>query len=313
MSSHPQLLGSISHQSIQIIAKPPHITIGKPATAALHKLIRPTRNRSWPVLVQPPVNMTPPRNRIQPVKNFRLHLPVIPRQVIVQEPHHTRLLRIMTARLNAGPQFIAPSSSLRRGIPPVPQRIHHHPARPLHQLHQRIHIHTRAPCQHIHIPAHTRQRTTTATVRIVVRCQPHCPQLCAHFTPHGTIISAETPTTNQRQHMLTFNDYQNATTATAIYPGAGTGTINALAYVGLGLGEAGEVQGKLKKVIRDNNSIVTDEHRHNIAAELGDVLWYVARTAAELDQLLAHINTPTPQQRPITITPAPDTSAERGR
>jgi len=88
---------------------------------------------------------------------------------------------------------------------------------------------------------------------------------------------------------MDFNDYQDATEATAIYPGAGEGTLAALAYVGLGLGEAGEIQGKLKKVIRDDAGEVTEDRRAAIIEELGDLLWYVARTAAELNTSLNYV------------------------
>jgi len=82
---------------------------------------------------------------------------------------------------------------------------------------------------------------------------------------------------------MQFDEYQSNTEATAIYPGAGTGSILALAYVGLGLGEAGEIQGKIKKILRDDNSEVTEEKRKELAKELGDLLWYVARACAELE------------------------------
>lgn len=52
--------------------------------------------------------------------------------------------------------------------------------------------------------------------------------------------------------------------------------IVALSYDGLGLGEAGEVQGKVKKIIRDNGGVITPEATEEIKKELGDVLWYVA-------------------------------------
>lgn len=82
--------------------------------------------------------------------------------------------------------------------------------------------------------------------------------------------------------MYSFNDYQDETAATAIYPDAGSGNELALAYVALGLGgEAGEVQGKIKKVIRDDGGIVSDEKREQIIDEAGDVLWYLARIATE--------------------------------
>lgn len=86
---------------------------------------------------------------------------------------------------------------------------------------------------------------------------------------------------------MQFSDYQRQTAATAIYPGQGT--ITGILYTGLGLGEAGEVQGKLKKVLRDSNGVVTDEARAAIAKELGDLLWYVSQTASELDLDLGEV------------------------
>ena len=86
---------------------------------------------------------------------------------------------------------------------------------------------------------------------------------------------------------MQMNEYQTQATATAIYPGKGTAL--GLAYVGLGLGEAGEVQGKIKKILRDNGGEITQETRVAIAKELGDVLWYVAMVAEELDFGLQHI------------------------
>lgn len=49
-----------------------------------------------------------------------------------------------------------------------------------------------------------------------------------------------------------------------------------IAYDGLGLGEAGEIQGKIKKIIRDEGGRITHEHVTEIKKELGDILWYVA-------------------------------------
>jgi NTP pyrophosphatase (non-canonical NTP hydrolase) len=86
-----------------------------------------------------------------------------------------------------------------------------------------------------------------------------------------------------------FAEYQAAIADTAIYPDHGMGSPAALAYVGLGLGEAGEVQGKIKKILRDDDGIITDEKRLEIAKELGDLLWYVARTAEELGYELGGI------------------------
>lgn len=88
---------------------------------------------------------------------------------------------------------------------------------------------------------------------------------------------------------LSFNDYQAGTAHTAIYPEAGTGSLLALSYVSLGLGETGEIQGKVKKIIRDSNGIVNDEKRREIGKEIGDVLWYLARLAEELDYPLGYL------------------------
>lgn len=92
---------------------------------------------------------------------------------------------------------------------------------------------------------------------------------------------------------MQMSTYQTQAATTAIYPQAGTGSALALAYVGLGLGEAGEVQGKIKKILRDDNGILEDAKRIAIAKELGDVLWYVARAASEIDmplEVIAEMN-----------------------
>jgi NTP pyrophosphatase (non-canonical NTP hydrolase) len=81
---------------------------------------------------------------------------------------------------------------------------------------------------------------------------------------------------------MNFDYYQTKVAETAIYPDSGTGSMLALAYVGLGLGEAGEVQGKIKKILRDQGGVIDDGNRVQIMKELGDLLWYVARAASEL-------------------------------
>jgi NTP pyrophosphatase (non-canonical NTP hydrolase) len=79
---------------------------------------------------------------------------------------------------------------------------------------------------------------------------------------------------------MDFNSYQRRASHTAIYP---TDGLNGLLYTSLGLvSEAGEVAGKVKKILRDNNSVMTDERKEQLIDELGDVLWYCAMIANEL-------------------------------
>ncbi len=78
--------------------------------------------------------------------------------------------------------------------------------------------------------------------------------------------------------LITANEYQEKCKATAIYPKK-----DAIAYLSLGLvSEAGEVAGKVKKNIRDGTE-------SNVAFEIGDVLWYCAMLANELDVNLGKI------------------------
>ncbi|PIR73753.1 MAG: hypothetical protein COU40_00775 [Candidatus Moranbacteria bacterium CG10_big_fil_rev_8_21_14_0_10_35_21] len=79
---------------------------------------------------------------------------------------------------------------------------------------------------------------------------------------------------------MEFKEYQEKSRKTAVYPNIGDNFV----YPTLGLsGEAGEVAEKIKKVIRDKGGVVDDETRELIKKELGDVLWYVAQIASELN------------------------------
>ena len=56
-----------------------------------------------------------------------------------------------------------------------------------------------------------------------------------------------------------------------------------LTYPALGLtSEAGEVAGKLKKIMRDHDGHIDEALRNDLNAELGDVLWYVVCCADDL-------------------------------
>ena len=85
---------------------------------------------------------------------------------------------------------------------------------------------------------------------------------------------------------MTFEEYQAKARQTAIYPNKDNNFI----YPTLGLvGEAGEVAEKMKKVLRDNDGIITEEKREEITKELGDVLWYIANLSKELNVSLEDV------------------------
>lgn len=84
---------------------------------------------------------------------------------------------------------------------------------------------------------------------------------------------------------MNLSEYQHKASATAIYPEAGTGSPNELAYLSLGLGgETGEVLEKTKKLIRDGTF-----DRQAVAKELGDVLWYLSQLTNAIGYNLEHI------------------------
>ena len=76
------------------------------------------------------------------------------------------------------------------------------------------------------------------------------------------------------------DDYQRAALRTARDKGAP----DEFMHLVLGLvGEVGEIAEKVKKLIRDNGSDLGQLDRDDMAAELGDVLWYAAVLANFLD------------------------------
>ena len=85
---------------------------------------------------------------------------------------------------------------------------------------------------------------------------------------------------------MDFGDYQKLSRKTAIYPQKGKNFI----YPTLDLAdEAGEVAEKIKKVLRDNQGIIDQPRKEEIAKELGDVLWYLAQIATELGLSLEEV------------------------
>jgi NTP pyrophosphatase (non-canonical NTP hydrolase) len=82
---------------------------------------------------------------------------------------------------------------------------------------------------------------------------------------------------------LSFDTYQTTAAETAVYQNAGEGDSPAINYCAIGLGnEAGEVLGKWKKFLRDDDGVLADFRREQILDEVGDVLWYAANLCSEL-------------------------------
>lgn len=103
---------------------------------------------------------------------------------------------------------------------------------------------------------------------------------------------------------MNIDDYQRLAGETAIYPGRG-GTLGAI-YNALALGEAGEIQGKVSKLIRDDSIIdtvkgtlavepdyylgdISDHKRAELKKELGDLLWHMSMLAHDLGYSMSEI------------------------
>lgn len=79
---------------------------------------------------------------------------------------------------------------------------------------------------------------------------------------------------------MDFKEYQRKAVDFAIYPAT-----HKVLYPTLGLcGEAGEVAEKVKKQVRDGVF-----NRHEVAKELGDVLWYMANICNDIGYNLDEI------------------------
>ena len=88
------------------------------------------------------------------------------------------------------------------------------------------------------------------------------------------MITADDINAWKDMYEMTFGDYQIEARKTAIYPDE-----HKIVYPALGLaGEAGEVANKVKKMLRDNNF-----KREDVAAEVGDCLWYIAALCRDLN------------------------------
>lgn len=89
---------------------------------------------------------------------------------------------------------------------------------------------------------------------------------------------------------MEMNRYQVLTGVTAIYERPSLeacGQMGPLLYTILGLnGEAGELANKVKKILRDNKGVITEDLRVELRKEIGDCLWYISELAAQLGTTL---------------------------
>lgn len=86
---------------------------------------------------------------------------------------------------------------------------------------------------------------------------------------------------------MEFKKYQKKALTTAFHPKK-----YKVIYPALGLGnESGEVMGKIKKWLRgdDGQGRMSKERKESLKEELGDVLWYLAILAHDLDLSLEDI------------------------
>ena len=80
-------------------------------------------------------------------------------------------------------------------------------------------------------------------------------------------------------------EYQDKALSTAIYKGQ-----YSIIYPTLGIsGESGEIAEKIKKVLRDKDSVFSDETKLEIAKEICDVLWYCNALSRDLGFTLEQV------------------------
>lgn len=104
------------------------------------------------------------------------------------------------------------------------------------------------------------------------------------FRPHNYEIICKLEDCNESNMLM--NEYQTEAmkTATDIEPQW------SIIYPAIGLNEeAGEVVGKIKRVIREHRGKYTDIMRKEIALEIGDCLWNLAVLASNLGFKLSEI------------------------
>lgn len=82
---------------------------------------------------------------------------------------------------------------------------------------------------------------------------------------------------------MNFDDFQETSASTAHWRDGQDEQYKQM-YLCLGLaGETGELIEKVKKMIRNDDGVLSDETRKLIKLEVGDVLWYLSQLSRELD------------------------------
>ena len=80
---------------------------------------------------------------------------------------------------------------------------------------------------------------------------------------------------------MQFSDFQKQAKETVIFPEYGK--LGGILYSTLEINdEAGEVAGKIKKIIRDEGGEITEEGAEKIVSEMGDVLFALATLTDQL-------------------------------
>jgi len=83
---------------------------------------------------------------------------------------------------------------------------------------------------------------------------------------------------------MTLNEYQERAIKEAFYEK------DDVVYNALGItGEAGEIADHVKKMLRDDKGVLTDDRKEALKKELGDVLWYIANMARRLGLTLDEV------------------------
>jgi len=83
---------------------------------------------------------------------------------------------------------------------------------------------------------------------------------------------------------MQLNEYQKEVSKAAFYKG------DDVAYCALGItGEAGEIADHVKKMLRDDDGILTDNRKEHLLKEMGDTMWYISRMAEKLGYTLDEV------------------------